>query len=214
MNDLDGLIGGMRALEEYVEQHITRERVRRYLSALVDTPAPSTFAGPMRAPVLRRLLGEDGALETDHLHFHADFGGTGSPVILTGSPAVAKPLWYFAHLDTISYLVQRGDDERYALTPFCAHLIVEGTRPAQAYRYDLSRNAFSVVAGGRLEVGCPRAFLPSGPFGAAAAPGRPHRDGLALPGRGWVGHFHRADGQRGRSCGYGGCSAIAGSRRS
>ena len=151
MNDLDGLIGGMRALEEHVEQHITRERVRRYLSALVDTPAPSTFAGPMRAPVLRRLLGEDGALETDRLHFHSDFGGTGSPVILTGSPAVAKPLWYFAHLDTISYLVQRGDDGRYALTPFCAHLIVDGTRPAQAYRYDLFRNAFSVMAGGRLE---------------------------------------------------------------
>ena len=151
MSDLDGLIDGVRALEERVEQHITRERVRRYLSALVDTPAPSTLAGPMRAPVLRRLLDEDGALGTDRLHFHADFGRTGSLVILTGSPGTAKPLWYFAHLDTISYLLQPGDDERYPLAPFCAHMIADGTRPAQAYRYDLSKNAFSVVARGRLE---------------------------------------------------------------
>jgi hypothetical protein len=151
MSDLDGLIDGMRALSEHVEQHITRERVRRYLSALVDTQAPSTFAGPMRAPVLRRLLGEDGALGSGRLHFHADFGRTGSPVILTGSPEVSKPLWYFAHLDTISYLVRAVDEGCYPLAPFCAHMIADGTRPAQAYRYDLSENAFSVVAEGRLE---------------------------------------------------------------
>jgi putative aminopeptidase FrvX len=151
MSDLDGLIGAMRALAADVEQHVTRERVRRYLSALVNTQAPSTFAGPMRGPVLRRLLVEDGALPSERLHFQPDFARTGSPVILTGSPDITKPLWFFAHLDTISYLVRPEEDGRYPLTPFCAHMIVDGTRAAQAYRYDLFKNAFSVVAEGQLE---------------------------------------------------------------
>ena len=40
----------------------------------------------MRVPVLRRLLAEDGALDDGRLHLDADFGGVGSPVILTGAP--------------------------------------------------------------------------------------------------------------------------------
>ena len=150
MTDLDGLDRTLHALHADVERHITRERVRRYLSALVDTPAPSTFAGAMRVPVLRRLLDEDGALG-DGLHLHGDFGRTGSPVILTGSPEPAKPLWYFAHLDTISYLVLPPAEGRYPLVPFCSHMIKDGQRAARAYRYDLARNAFVTLAEGRLE---------------------------------------------------------------
>lgn len=151
MNDLDRLEQALRALQADVERHVSPERVRRYLSALVDTPAPSTLAAAMRVPVLRRLLVEDGALDGGDLHFYGNFGGTGSPVILTGSPRPAKPLWYFAHLDTISYLVQPFDGERYPLVPFCAHMIKDGERAARAYRYDLDRNAFVVVAEGQLE---------------------------------------------------------------
>ena len=151
MSGLDGLRPTLHALRDDVERHITRERVRRYLSILADTPAPSTLAGPMRVPALRRLLEEDGALGTGRLHFHADFGRTGSSVILTGSPGASKPLWYFAHLDTISYLVQPRDGGCYPLVPFCAHMIADGMRRAQAYRYDVLRNAVAVVADGQLE---------------------------------------------------------------
>ncbi|HEX4768262.1 MAG TPA: hypothetical protein VH414_18505 [Lichenihabitans sp.] len=151
MTDLDGLDRALRALHADVERHVTRERVRRYLSALVDTPAPSTLAGAMRVPVLRRLLDDDGALGGGRLHLHGDFGRTGSPVILTGSPEPAKPLWYFAHLDTISYLVLPAADGRYPLVAFCSHMIKDGERAARAYRYDLGRNTFVVAAEGRLE---------------------------------------------------------------
>lgn len=149
MSDLDSLIPALHALREDVDRHVTRERVRRYLSALVDRPAPSTMAAALRVPVLRRLFEEDGALK-DGLHLHADFVRTGSPVILTGSAEPTKPLWYFAHLDTISYLVQPGDGGTYPLVPFCAHMIEDGERAARVYRYDLELNAFRVEAEGLL----------------------------------------------------------------
>ena len=85
------------------------------------------------------------------MHLQADFGRTGSPVILTGSPEPAKPLWYFAHLDTISYLVQPKEGSRHPLVPFCAHMVHDGVRPARVYRYDVGRNAYAVIARGDLE---------------------------------------------------------------
>lgn len=150
MSGLDDLIPALHALREDVDRHVTRERVRRYLSALIDTPAPSTFAAAMRFPVLHRLLAEDGVLDDGSLHLHGDYAHTGSPVILTGSAEPTKPLWYFAHLDTISYLVQPGDGATYPLVPFCAHMIADGVRAARAYRYDLGLNAFHPVAEGLL----------------------------------------------------------------
>ena len=151
MSDTDQLREALRALQPEVDRGITRERTRDYLQALVDTPAPSTAAAAMRVPVLRRLLDRDGAFAGGRLRLHADFGNTGSPVILTGSPDPAKRLWYFAHLDTISYLAQPFDGERTPLVPFCYHLMADGTRPARVYRYDLARNAYAVLAEGALE---------------------------------------------------------------
>ena len=60
----------------------------------------------MRVPVLSRLLADDGALDGGRLRLDPDFGRIGSPVIFTGGAGVEKPFWAFAHLDTISYLVQ------------------------------------------------------------------------------------------------------------
>ena len=53
----------VEALRPAVDAYITTERVRRYLSRLADTPAPSTAAGAFRVPVLKALLREDGALD-------------------------------------------------------------------------------------------------------------------------------------------------------
>lgn len=151
MTGLEELAQALHALRPAVERHITRARVRRYLAALVDTPAPSTAASALRTPVLRRLLDQDGAFAEARLHLHADFGKTGSTVVLTGSAKVAKPLWYFAHLDTISYLIQPFDGERYPLVPFCYHMIGDGIRTARAYRYDLAGGGYAVPAEGHLE---------------------------------------------------------------
>ncbi|MBV9750289.1 MAG: hypothetical protein JO157_15910 [Acetobacteraceae bacterium] len=149
--EIDDLQRALDAMEPEVERHITRERVRRYLAALVDAPAPSTAARAMRLPVLRRLLREDGVLGDGTLHLEADYGRSGSPVLLTGAPAPVKPLWYFAHLDTISYLIQPEQGGRHALVPFCYHLFQDGVRPARAYRYDLAANAYVIIADGELE---------------------------------------------------------------
>ena len=72
------------ALRPRVGCHVTSDRVRRYLSALVDTPAPSTAAGAMRVPILNRLLAADGAFDSGRLRLDPDFAGVGGPVIFTG----------------------------------------------------------------------------------------------------------------------------------
>ncbi|MBN9070193.1 MAG: M20/M25/M40 family metallo-hydrolase [Rhizobiales bacterium] len=147
---LQDLGAGIDALRPMVDRHITRDRVERYLKAISDTPAPSTAASAMRAPVLRALLDEDGALG-GRLDLDANYANTGGTVLLTGAAAKAMPLWYFAHLDTISYLVSRSGGGRHRLVPFCYHLTRDGRRDALCYRYDLHGGGYRAVAGGFLE---------------------------------------------------------------
>jgi hypothetical protein len=151
MSDAMSLEAALSALRPRVDRYVTSDRVRRYLSALVDTPAPSTAAGAMRVPVLNRLLAADGAFDTGRLRLDPDFGGVGSPVIFTGAGGIEKPFWAFAHLDTISYLVQPNQGGRVPLVPYCVHLMHDGECPANAYRYDLESNRYRVVAEGRIE---------------------------------------------------------------
>lgn len=146
LQDLGARIDNLRPM---VDQHITRDRIARYLKAIADTPAPSTTASAMRAPVLRELLDGDGALG-GRLNLDANYANTGSTVLLAGASAQAKPLWYFAHLDTISYLVSSSGDARHPLVPFCYHLTREGRRDALCYRYDLL-GGYRAVADGFLE---------------------------------------------------------------
>ena len=125
--------------------------MRRYLSRLCDTPAPSTAASAFRTPVLKALLREDGALGMAGLHLREDFENTGSTVLITGTPeAAAKKLWYFAHLDTISYLVQPRLGDGYPLVPFCYHLMKEGVCAARAYRFDLAAGGYVLADEGEL----------------------------------------------------------------
>ena len=149
------------ALRPRVDRHVTSDRVRRYLSALVDTPAPSTAAGAMRVPILNRLLAADGAFDSGRLRLDPDFAGVGSPVIFTGGGGSEKPFWAFAHLDTISYLVQPDQGGRVPLVPYCVHLMQDGECPANAYRYDLELNRYRVVAEGRIELSARSPFFRS-----------------------------------------------------
>lgn len=148
---LDALDGDLRRIRPAVDAFVTEDRVTRYLAALSETPAPSTTATAMRGPVLHDLLARDGAFSTGRLQFDANFGGTGSLVVTTGDGRAGRPLWYFAHLDTISYLVQPFDGERHPLVPFCYHLTDSGWRTARAYRYDLATGRYAEAATGRLE---------------------------------------------------------------
>jgi hypothetical protein len=151
MSDSPTLEAALTALRPRVDRYVTSDRVRKYLSALVDTPAPSTAASAMRVPVLKRLLAADGAFDAGRLRLDPDFGGVGSPVIFTGSAGIEKPFWAFAHLDTISYLVQPDQGGGVPLVPYCVHLMHDGECPANAYRYDLESNRYRVVAEGRIE---------------------------------------------------------------
>ena len=154
---LETLLKHIETLKPVVDAQVTPDRVLRYLTALADAPAPSTAASAMRGPVLRDLLHADGVKFGAGVEIDFNFGNTGSTVMSTGRRDGAARLWYFAHLDTISYLVQPRSGDRYALVPFCYHLTREGSRPARVYRYELARAAFTVCAEGELisEAGVP-----------------------------------------------------------
>ena len=144
------LRAAVEALRPAVDAYITPERVRRYLSQLCDTPAPSGAATAFRTPVMKALLQEDGALRLPSLHLREDFENSGSTVIMTGAPEPQKRLWYFAHLDTVSYLVQPRLGEVYPLVPFCYHLVKDGVREARAYRFDLTAGRYAMVTEGEI----------------------------------------------------------------
>lgn len=138
-----------RALTPLIDRWVTPERVLRYVRELACVPAPSSAALEMRGPVLARLWTEDEALAADRLRIDADFGRSGELVVRTG-PGARKPLWYVAHLDTISYLVRSGEATRYRLVPYCYHLTETGVRDARALRYDLETGRFVTYAEGML----------------------------------------------------------------
>lgn len=195
-SELSRLEHAIEALKPVVDSHITGERVARYLTAIANTPAPSTAASAMRTPVLRRLLQEDGAIG-DRLALDANYSGTGSTVIQTGKASAAKPLWYFAHLDTISYLVGPSAGERQPLVPFCYHLTQEGRRDAACYRFDLDSMQYVVVADGVLESeGGAAYFRPTDPSFRVESGDRivPVTTCAQGADNNWTGHFDNAGG--------------------
>lgn len=193
---LAALAGDMEELRKAVDSHITVARVERYLTAIADMPAPSTAASAMRGPVLRDLLQADGALG-DRLALDCNFANTGSTVLMAGRAPATKPLWYFAHLDTISYLMIPSDGARQALVPFCYHLTEDGTRDALCYRYDLDTARYVAIARGLLESQASQPFFRSLEPGFRAQSGDrvvPVTRCAPSPDGHWTGHFDNAGG--------------------
>lgn len=193
---LSKLDADIERLRPIVDGYITGERMARYLKAIADMPAPSTAASAMRGPVLRELLEADGVLGK-RLTLDTNYSNTGSTVLLTGKASDPKPLWYFAHLDTISYLAGPSDEERQPLIPFCYHLTDEGRRDALCYRFDLRSFRYVVVADGFLESEAGKSYfrpanpsfrLASGDRVVPVAPCTAGADGH------WTGHFDNAGG--------------------
>ncbi|MDQ0392924.1 hypothetical protein [Labrys monachus] len=192
---VDGLAARIEAIRPAVDAHITAERVARYLVAIAETPAPSTAASAMRVPVLRELLRADGVRPGEGLILDPNFANTASTVILTGPGRAAKPLWYFAHLDTISYLLLPFDGSRFPLVPFCYHLVRSGSRAARVYRFDLREGRHVAIAEGLLESEDQMPFFRP----ADGSPALQAGDRVVLvaecrpgPGGQWTGHFDNA----------------------
>ena len=196
-NRLASLTVRLNVLRPKVDAYITTERVARYLTAISDTPAPSTAASAMRAPILRDLLIEDGALINARLSLDSNFRNTASTVMLSGTGMVDKPLWYFAHLDTISYLVKQFDGDRYPLVPFCYHLTSNGRRDACCYRFSLLQGRYLIAAEGWLESNNGAPFFRSADPKARLQPGDrvvPVTKCTPAPDGHWTGHFDNAGG--------------------
>jgi putative aminopeptidase FrvX len=138
----------LSVLQPLVDSHITVDRIRRYVASISSVAPPSTTASFVRGPILRELLRETKA---DNLHFRLNYEKTGNCIILTGTKNIRKKLWYIAHLDTVSYLVQPKQQSLYPLVPFCHHMIQNGKRFALAYRYMPSHSRYEIVARGYLE---------------------------------------------------------------
>jgi len=141
----------LAALRPLVDSHITVERLRHYITSISSVASPSTAASVLRGPILRQLLQETKALGNENLHFYLNYQKTGNSLILVGENNSRKKLWYIAHLDTVSYLVQPKQSARYPLVPFCHHMIKNGKRSAVAYRFISSSAKYEIIARGYLE---------------------------------------------------------------
>lgn len=193
LSRLDAEIENLRPT---VDEHITSERVARYLRAIAETPAPSTAASMMRGPVLKELLEADKVLD-DRLTLNSNYSNTGSTVILVGNGAEPRPLWYFAHLDTISYLVGAAESTRPPLIPFCYHLTEDGERDALCYRFDLRSGRYVAVAEGLLESEAGVAYFRPAETGFKMESGDrivPVTAVAVGPNGAWTGHFDNAGG--------------------
>ena len=123
------------------------------------------------------------------MHFHQNYQHTGNCVILTGQKNIGKKLWYIAHLDTISYLVQAKQHSRYPLVPFCHHLIQNGKRLAVAYRFVHSNSRYEIIARGCLESEDFHPFFCPENRDANLKPGDRIVFSTYLPGRSSAGNF-------------------------
>lgn len=139
-------------LIDKLHEEITPEETYRYLKAVSETHAPFQSASRTRGPVIAELLSEDGHLDGTHTVCDLNFRKTGNTVLRIGSRDLDKSVWLLAHLDTITYLVEPGTQDRIPLTPICYHLMEPGKRQAVALEYDLDSRGYVVVSRGVIEV--------------------------------------------------------------
>lgn len=137
--------------DKYIKKYITDEIVLEYLKEIMDTPAPSTTVSLTRAKLFKSLLDKNKISDIEGFKFYDNYKNTGNPVIFTGKSEQTKPLWYFAHLDIISYLIKRKENDIYFLTPFCYHLL-EGNREVAAgvLRYNIKKDKYEEILVGTL----------------------------------------------------------------
>ncbi len=130
---------------------ITPERAFALFKRISDTRAPTLLARHTRGRVIEGLLGEaqrEGVCAASLRYLH-NLHGSGAVALSLGK-SDRKPIWCFAHIDTISFLTGALSAEGYALTPFCEAKQSDGRRAAQAMALDPESQALTTIARGWL----------------------------------------------------------------
>ena len=133
-----------------LHDEINEEALYRYLKVVADTYAPSQSTSRTRAKVIETLLEEDGYLGKRNFKFVRNFNNTGNSTILLGDDDANKQVWLLAHLDQITYLIEKDLGDRYSLMPICYHLMENGERNAVALAFKLDTNKYHVIDKGKI----------------------------------------------------------------
>lgn len=146
------ILDAQPGLADRLAEQITLDHAYRLLSVLESIAAPTQTVRWTRAHTIEQLLRDDGLLPAPGVAWHGDHEGSGNAVLLLGREPARKRVWFLAHLDQISYLVNPGEDGRYPLMPLCYHMQQDGSRPALALAHDLTHGGLVVRARGAIEV--------------------------------------------------------------
>ena len=132
-----------------LDRSITLHRAASVFARLGDTYAPSQVARHTRGRVLREMLEAEPDRRAGLIGCDANLWTTGTVAVHVGS-GHRKPVWLIAHLDAISYAVQRKESDRFRLIPLCYHQITHGRRPARALHYSLQTRTMETFAVGEI----------------------------------------------------------------
>lgn len=139
-----------RELFDKLHREITPANLHRYLKKIADTYAPSQSVTWTRAAVLEKLLAEDGYLNKDNFGIQRNFKNTGNTVIFLGSDNVNKQVWLLAHLDQITYIIEKDLGDRYLLMPICYHLLENREQDAVTLAYDFEKKTYMIADRGKV----------------------------------------------------------------
>ena len=149
MDFVDELENKFPGLFDRLNAEITAEKVYKFLKPIADTPAPFQTISGTRAIAIQDLLNREECLSNKGLKFVRNYKNTGNAVILTGNDDEKKNVWLLAHLDMITYLVEKQlSNNEYLLKPICYHLINSGKRRALVIGFDVEKNGYFVVSRG------------------------------------------------------------------
>lgn len=153
MNDL-GILRALQAVDkdifERLHLSINAAQVVNILRPIANTPAPSQSVKYTRAGSVEEFLASSGILHQPNVEFSRDFHQTGNSVILLGGQRRSKKVWLLAHLDIISYFVERKTSRGYSLLPFCYHLMEPGRQQALALRFNWAEMSYELAAQGEI----------------------------------------------------------------
>lgn len=130
---------------ETMESHFSENNFISLFSEIANTASPSQTCRFTRGPVIADLLAP---FMVEGIELNPNFLGTGNTVLC--SKTVKPSILFIAHLDQISYLIDRKvDSSIWHLIPFCKHLS-EIEVPAKVIRFNPKTRVYEDVALGVL----------------------------------------------------------------
>lgn len=147
--DIEDMLDRWPGVWQQLDLAITTERATHTFVRLADTHAPSLTSRHTRGPVMQAMLEDEDVYRAGLVRYENNLWGTGTVALETGR-AVRKHIWLMAHLDTISYIVDRKEGTRFRLIPLCYHQIKEGRRRARALSYAPATGTMATCAEGEI----------------------------------------------------------------